>query len=214
MRLVATFGVLLAVVLLTVSCAGVSTPDAEATAAAATAAAVAAVTTPTPAPTDTPLPTDTPAPTLTLAPPTDTPEPSPSPEPTAVPAAPPSDTPAPTDTPIPEMLAAPVLLAPADGDTFAGIATDVTLSWSAASRELAEDEYYVLLITHQEGIDYTWTKNTSFSITQNKPWLGELGPELQWQVVIARRTAEQLDDNPAGMETSDYSLIWVCYWNI
>ena len=175
--------------------------------------------TPTLRPTDTPLPvaTDTPSPTDVPVP-TDTPVPTVPPEPTAVEAPEPSPTPEPAPTSPPpetlaETLAAPILLAPGDGETFASVDTDVVFRWSETTRPLAEDEYYVLVITHQEGNDYTWTKETSVSLADGKPWLIDLGPELKWQVVIARQRTGEANENPAGAEVSDYSLTGVCYWH-
>ncbi len=198
--------------LLFAACGGSPTADLEATSQTATAAAQV-VSSPTPAPSETPAATDTPAATLTPVP-TATAVPTEAPAPTDTPVPAPTDTPPPTDTPVPEVLPAPDLLAPPDGDTFAGIATDITFQWSAAPRPLAEDEYYVLIITHSQGKDYTWTKTTSYSITQNKDWLAEFGPELKWQVVIARQTPEEAAGDPTGHEISEYSLQRACYWNI
>ena len=170
--------------------------------------------TPTAPPTDTPLPeaTDTPSPTDTPVPP-DTPVPTVAPEPTAVEAPEPSPTPEPAPTSPPETLAAPILLAPEDDETFASVDSDVVFRWSETTRPLAEDEYYVLVITHLEGNDYTWTKETSVSLVEGKQWLIDLGPELKWQVVIARQRTGEANENPAGAEVSDYSLTGVCYWH-
>nr|MBC8255271.1 hypothetical protein [Ardenticatenia bacterium] len=154
----------------------------------------------TPIPTDTPVPADTPAPTV-------------APEPTAVEAPLPEPTPEPAPTSPPETLAAPILLAPEDGETFASVSSDVVFRWSETTRPLAEDEYYVLVITHQEGNDYTWTKETSFSLAEGKQWLIDLGPQLKWQVVIARQRTGEVNEIPVGAEVSDYSLTGVCYWH-
>ena len=172
--------------------------------------------TPTAPPTKAPLPeateTDTPSPTDTPVP-ADTPVPTVAPEPTAIEAPEPSPTPESAPTSPPETLAAPILLAPEDDETFASVNTDVVFRWSETTRPLAEDEYYVLVITHLEGNDYTWTKETSVSLADGKPWLIDLGPELKWQVVIARQRTGEANENPAGAEVSDYSLTGVCYWH-
>jgi hypothetical protein len=173
-------------------------------------------TTPPMPPTEAPLPevtdTDTPSPTDTPVP-ADTPVPTVPPEPTAIEAPEPSPTPEPAPTSPPETLAAPILLAPADGETFASVDSDVVFLWSEATRPLAEDEYYVLVITHLEGNDYTWTKETSFSLADGKQWLIDLGPELMWQVVIARQRTGEVNENPVGAEVSAYSLTGVSYWH-
>ena len=172
--------------------------------------------TPTAPPTKAPLPeateTDTPSPTDTPVP-ADTPVPTVPPEPTAVEAPQPDPTPEPAPTSPQETLAAPILLAPEDGETFASANTDVVFRWSETTRPLAEDEYYVLVITHQEGNDYTWTKETSFSLAEGKQWLIDLGPQLKWQVVIARQRTGEANEIPVGAEVSDYSLTGVCYWH-
>ena len=156
----------------------------------------------TPSPTDTPIPTDTPVPTMPPEPTVaEAPEPSPTPEPEPAPPSP------------PETVEAPILLAPPDGETFASVDTDVVFLWSEPARPLAEDEYFVLVITHSEGNDYTWTKGTSVSLVDGKQWLIDLGPELKWQVVIARQRSGEANETPAGAEVSAYSLTGVCYWH-
>lgn len=161
---------------------------------------------PTPEPTPIPEPTEPPVPTDTPEPPTPEPEPTQAPEPTAVEE--------PTVEPTPEPLAAPVLLEPVDGATFGSSYSDVTFRWTEAGRPLAENEYYVLIITHSAGQDFTWTKDISFFTGEAKQWLIEYGPELRWQVVIAAKRTDDPNENPTGAEISDYSLSQVFYWNM
>ncbi len=109
-------------------------------------------------------------------------------------------------------LEAPTLLEPLDGATFVGARTDVTFRWSEASRPLGPDEYYVLIIHHREGDDFTWTKEPIYSVGDDKRWLSELGAELKWQVVIARQRTGEPNEAPTGAELSDYSETRILHW--
>jgi outer membrane biosynthesis protein TonB len=159
----------------------------------------------TPEPTATPVPTATPEPTATPAP-TDTPTPLPTNTPL------PTDTPEPTETPTPLPLAPLTLMEPADGETFASANSRPTFVWSEASRPLAENEYYVLIIAHREGKDFIWTKSATYTAGDDKTWWIQYGPELRWQVVTAvRRTSKPCED-PAGGETGAYSTSRRIFW--
>lgn len=157
----------------------------------------------TPLPTDTPVPTDTPLPTDTPAPtPTDTPVP----EPTA------TLEPTPTLTPTVELLPPLTLLEPAEGDTFATVISRPTFRWSEAPRPLAEDEYYVLIITHRDGKDFVWTKTAAYTAGDDKTWWVDYGPQLRWQVVTARKRTGEAAEEPTGNETGAYSMDSGFFW--
>ncbi len=174
----------------------------------ATAAAVAtAPGLPSPQATDTVPPGE---PTSTLAP---TPTPAP---PTATPTATPVWTPTSVPTPTPPAslkLAAPRLLEPADEASFATRQDNVTFQWSKASRPLGPNEYYVLIIHHKKGYDRTWTKKPSYSVGDDKRWLPDEGPKLEWQVVVARQRTGEPNEDPTGAEISEYSETRTVYWN-
>ncbi len=189
-------------------------------------------------PTNTPvLLTDTPVvPTDTRVLPTDTPVPptdmSVRPTDTSVPPTPtPSRTKAVTSTPrpiapTPSLLPAPTLLAPEDEAKFSGWNAEVLFRWSDIGHLLAENEYYVLIIYHKKGADFTWTKNTwydashdSTDVRGGKQWLSDpdIGPDLKWQVVVARSSAGNPNfgdngANPTGTERSQYSETHVFHW--
>jgi hypothetical protein len=109
-------------------------------------------------------------------------------------------------------MAAPVLLEPKDGDTFAGPNSRMTFRWSEAAYPLADNEYYVLIITHRDGKDFVWTKVASYWAGDDKVWWANFGPELRWQVVMARQRTGQPNENPTGAETSAYSTISMFFW--
>jgi len=177
-----------------------------------------------------PAATLVPLPTPTPLPPTDTPTATPTATdtPTATPFPSPSHTPRPTSTPeetgvtitveaepaANALLPAPTLLGKPDGETFASVNSPPCFEWSAAARPLNDDEYYVLIITHRKGNDYTWTKDTLVS-GADKAWLvdPEYGPKLEWRVVVARKRSDPPAGDPTGAEVSQYSETRVYYWN-
>lgn len=116
---------------------------------------------------------------------------------------------------VPE-LAGVELLLPADQATFIGWNANVVWEWRPASRPLEEDEYYVLIINHRGGAGFVWTKRTQAQAQEyDLQWISTQGPEIAWQVVIAR--AETLDPNalheyPVGKEVNPYSETWVFNW--
>ncbi len=173
--------------------------------------------------------TATPVPPTLTSTPTDTPTDTPTNTPTATPTATPSRTPVPptttptatpilpTDTPpvVSQLLAAPTLLEPWDKASYVGAQTEVTFRWSEASRPLGADEYYVLIIHHREGTDFTWTQETTYRpVESGKEWLSEFGPELKWQVVIARQRTGQPNEDPSGAEVSQYSAPGAFFWTV
>lgn len=152
------------------------------------------------------------SPTLTPRPPTPVPT-------TPVP-------PTPTSTPAPSLVSAPILVQPAQDATFTGKDAEVLFDWQG-NHVLGKDEYYVLIIQHNEGIDYTWTKDTSYDASTgstdergSKEWLAgsTYGPELTWQVVIARSSVDDPNAGnnglaPTGRERSEYSETRAFSWN-
>jgi len=44
-------------------------------------------------------------------------------------------------------------------------------------------------------------------------WLSGFGPEIRWQVVIARKRTEDPNENPRGAEVSPYSAEGLFYWH-
>ena len=180
-----------------------------------------------------PAATLVPLPTPTPLPPTDTPTPTPTATatraPTATPTPTPSHTPQPTNTPeqgraatitieaeraSSALLPAPVLLGKPHGETFASVNSPPCFEWSAAARPLGVDEYYVLIISHRKGNDYTWTKDTMIA-GADKAWLvdPEYGPKLEWRVVVARKRRDPPAGDPGGTEVSQYSETRIYYWN-
>jgi uncharacterized repeat protein (TIGR01451 family) len=108
------------------------------------------------------------------------------------------------------------LLSPADQATFMGWNENVVWEWRPASRALEEDEYYVLVINHRGGAGFVWTKRPVVKAQEyDLQWMSRQGPEIAWQVVIAR--AETIDPNalyeyPIGKETTPYSETRSFYW--
>jgi len=96
----------------------------------------------------------------------------------------------------------------------------VVFEWSAASRPLADDEYYVLVIEHKDGEVYVWTKNSSFDASHDSeeeggglPWLSGVGPEIQWRVVVAvPQTADFARTEAPTDLRSEYSDTSIFYW--
>jgi len=161
----------------------------------------------TPSPTATPAVADTPVPTATPKPETR----STQPPLTAEPAATPVSTAPVTGTA--EVTAPLTLLAPPDGETFGGLWSNITFSWSPAPQPLANDEYYVLVITHSQGKDYVWAKEPTFQAGEEHRWWADYGPPLHWQVVIARQRTGEPGEDPTGAEVNPYSETRVVYWN-
>lgn len=172
--------------------------------------------TPTPSPTLTPTPPPTPTSTRTLTP-------TPSPSATATPTLTPTRANTPTPTP-PPLLPAPAPRTPAEGASYSGKKAEVIFEWSGLGA-LEPDVYYVLIVRHKVGNVYVWTRQTSFDASHDSKdvipyglaWLAEpqYGPEMQWQVVVARPEAEapmQGQESPAGRELSHYSAAWAFYW--
>jgi serine/threonine protein kinase len=170
-------------------------------------------------------------PTLTLLPsggePTSTSAPvttpgalTPSPTYTLWPTGVPTITPTPTNTPTPTRAGAPRLIRPPNEATFTAWIADVVFEWSAASRPLADDEYYVLVIEHKDGEVYVWTKNSSFDASHDSeeeggglPWLSGVGPEIQWRVVVAvPQTADFARTEAPTDLRSEYSETLIFYW--
>lgn len=118
----------------------------------------------------------------------------------------------PKATPTVSLLSSPILLEPPDRASFGGVEAEITFRWLETNRRLKADEYYVLIIKHQKGKDFIWTKEPIYLIGKNKRWIIDYGPELQWQVVIAKQRTGGDNENPAGAEISSYSesrsLIW------
>jgi len=169
-----------------------------------TSTAAAAVTVPTSRPAR--PPTSTPV----GLPPTATPKPN-------VPTA--TSPPLPTGTPILRLLDAPALLEPAGKAEFSGWDAEVVFGWSDVGL-LGENEYYVLVIRHKQGTDFAWTKNTWYDASHDsadggKPWLSnpDIGPDLEWQVVIARQRTGEAGEDPAGAELSSYSKARALRWS-
>ncbi|MDM8518514.1 serine/threonine-protein kinase [Anaerolineales bacterium HSG6] len=106
-------------------------------------------------------------------------------------------TPPPTITeeaspPVSEQVAAPKLLSPPDEFDRAA-SENITLRWQ--SPPLTNQQCYVLIIRHtnQTGIDYIWLASNSYILADEKRWLADspYGPELSWQVVIAKNEQYQ-----------------------
>jgi hypothetical protein len=85
--------------------------------------------------------------------------------------------------------------------------------WSAARRPLEAAEYYVLVIEHQGGTSLVWTKTPR---VDNQRWLSSMGPQIRWQVVIARAQTKdptEVQEDPTGKEISGYSEMGLFYWH-
>jgi len=101
---------------------------------------------------------------------------------------------------------APTLLGPEDGFSRAG-SEDITLRWNSIP-SLEDEQCYVLLIYHKQGIDYIWLTDKSYTLADEKRWLSrpEFGPDLRWQVVIAEERDDcRSNDEPTDIEVSNYS---------
>ncbi len=178
-------------------------PSSQLPAAVATTAVPATMTNPavaqksptfTPAPSVTTAPSNTPAetPSNTPALPTQTPTGTPSPASII-----PSVTPAPVVTigssPLPSvtpqtpgmLFAAPVLLEPQSGFSYRFPSAPL-LTWSPVPN-LGPDDYYLLEITHQQGVDPTYLKDTA---TPPKDYIIDLPRDpFLWRVTVVRKTA-------------------------
>lgn len=101
---------------------------------------------------------------------------------------------------------APTLLSPEDGFSRAS-SENITLRWDSEP-SLQDEQCYVLLVHHKQGIDYIWLTDKSYELADDKRWLArpEFGPDLRWQVVIAEEQDEcDSDDVPTDIEISEYS---------
>jgi uncharacterized repeat protein (TIGR01451 family) len=107
----------------------------------------------------------------------------------------------------------PTLIRPVGDASFTGWNADVVFEWSAASRPLEADEYYVLLLNHASGTSMVWTKTP---YADNLRWLSGRGPSIQWQVVIAHAQSEdptRAQEDPTGKEVSGYSEMGLFSWH-
>ncbi len=169
-------------------------------------------------PTYTPLPTYTPWPTYTplaaaslSASATETPEPPPSP--TASPTA------APTPGSLPPRPApprghhtAPILLEPEDESVFVG-PRRIIFRWTGVCC-LAQDEYFVISITHPWGVEEAWLKGMSW---KSPDYLYLLVPEsgrLPWNVTVRRHTGEHPNGQWKGPIVSPVSQTWHIVWHV
>lgn len=125
-------------------------------------------------------------------------------------ASPTSETPRQTpSTPAQPSLSAPQLTDPPDQYKRA-FSEDITLKWRTSSG-LTDEQCYVLIIQHQQGLDFSWLSQTSYTLSRHNnqnAWLADpqYGPNLKWQVVIAQKEeACQGKANPAGAELSPRS---------
>ncbi|MBL7198790.1 MAG: DUF11 domain-containing protein [Anaerolineae bacterium] len=113
----------------------------------------------------------------------------------------------------PSGLDSPTLRGPPDDTSFTGWSADVVFEWSAARWPLEAAEYYVLVIEHQGGTSLVWTKTPR---VDNQRWLSGMGPQIRWQVVIARAQTEdptEVQEDPTGKEISGYSEMGLFYWH-
>jgi len=117
----------------------------------------------------------------------------------------------PTPAPVVAKRAAVYLESPTIDQAFTNRDADIQFQWSESSPTLAADEYYVLIINHKAGEDRTWLKTNRYSIDE-KRWLIDNGPDLYWQVVVAQKRTEDVNEDPRGAERADYSeqrkFIW------
>ena len=119
-------------------------------------------------------------------------------------------------TPPGDPLPSPKLLQPENGESFYGLSRPVSFEWSPANRPLAANEYYVLAIKHNRGTDFTWLKNPSYTIGQDKEWLKEKGPNLEWRVVVANAQTSDpnsAQESPVGKEVGAYSETRAFVWD-
>lgn len=156
------------------------------------------------------IPTDTPTPTLTATT-TSTPSPTETFTPTAT-RAQVVATPGPTPTlrrgttpPAPPAVAALALQAPRDGEEFAGRTAKIKLSWAAAPRPLAPDEYYLVttFFPHDQEtwVDYQWTREPEIVLPEYLYDIVTGDRTFRWQVSVVRLNAGSPTGNPEGKTT-------------
>jgi tetratricopeptide (TPR) repeat protein len=177
-----------------------------------------------PTPTPTLTVTNTPTPTATNTPratPTETSTPTPTQIPTATqaPTATPTSRPTAPPTPTPEpLLPVTTLLEPEDGATFEGIETQIILKWKPIKPALAPDEYYRLTMPYnhegQVWIDYVWTKETNWLVSQRQ-YLLDLSDDgrFAWSVALIREPRAGInnlaeDDILLSQPSAERVFVW------
>ena len=177
-----------------------------------TATPVPPTPTPTGAPTQVPTtaipPTSTSLPSATMLP-IETSSPTPTPiTPTAT-----ATRQRPTVTSIPRWFPAPTLVGPPDGSRYSGRKDPIVLSWTSVG-PLGRNDYYVVSIPHLRGIEYGWTKETSWQVPS---YLYDLAPpsrRLQWRVRVERFTGTgSPTPSQGGTPAGEYSKTRSFWWD-
>ena len=84
------------------------------------------------------------------------------------------------------------------------------LQWTPVAG-LGPDDYYVVHVTHREGVDTQWTQETSL---QPQAYLYDLGKDdrrYEWWVVVMRQTSEHdgiKEGYEIGQASETRSFIW------
>lgn len=164
-------------------------------------------------PTATDTPTAAPARTVTIAP-TMTPTRAPTQTPTA---RPPTLTPRPpTATPTPPSRPAPTLREPPDGSGFSGREAQIILRWDSVG-QLAEDEYYVVVILFSHGPDIWrdehWVKETSLQVPAYLPDISS-GDRYEWNVTVMRQTGTKPNGMKEGVAVGPASASRSFTWRV
>jgi hypothetical protein len=103
-------------------------------------------------------------------------------------------------------LAAVSLQAPANAQSFSGPTAQIALKWSAASRPLAKDEYYLITIQYPHAgktwTDYQWSKDPAFALPG---YLYDLFTDTRvgtWYVTVVRLGGGEAKGDPKGRITA------------
>ena len=113
----------------------------------------------------------------------------------------------------PPLSGAPQLGGPPDGET---IKRGALLTWKA-DRPLAEDEYYVLIVTFAHGQetwhDGAWQKEASWALPNYFGLPHSTDGWYEWKVVVMRQTGLGADGKPVGeaISAESGSRRFLCY---
>jgi hypothetical protein len=117
-------------------------------------------------------------------------------------------------SPLPDLLPTPVLIGPALGTRFFGLANPIVLTWMPV-RDLADDEFYRVKVdfdyTETNTSRYYATRSTEFTLPADLYATPNCGV-FNWQVTLMRRTGAPEDSRIIGESLSYDSLRWYVEW--
>ncbi|MDQ4076373.1 MAG: hypothetical protein M3220_09015 [Chloroflexota bacterium] len=116
--------------------------------------------------------------------------------------------------PLPELMASPELLSPPIATRYEGLGQPIILQWKPV-KELAEDEYYEVVVDYDYNEDSHTVKFTTRETQLTLPESLYHEPNCRffnWRVTLMRQTGVGEDGQPKGERISYGSLYWYVEW--